>query len=548
MIGVRSTASRLLAACRAIFPGSRETIFVRPAAESNAGERGAQKQRDQTKLKLQKLTKRDYVVEEWIGGGSMGDVFRVKHKRLQAPRAIKVLAPHLAADNTQLERFFREAKIGANLQHPNFVPVLDYGHEGDFVYLVMNYIAGKDLETLGFFQDKDERKSRRSWNPPEVVAIALQVAQALEFAHEHNIIHRDLKPSNICIDHYGNVFVLDFGIAGLRAGSTGRTLDGELLGTPLYMSPEQAAGEPADARSDLYSLGVIMYEMLAGSNPFDAENPQTVLAKRLTFDPPALSTLRADVPAALSTLIRRLLARDPDRRYQNAADLRRDLAEIGSKATRKKKKGAAGSPETGALAGLVTKDSILHRNPQVDLGREFTPVERQVFDLSDGKRSIDMILEGAGEAREEIQAAIDTLRRVGAVYIGIPGILAPSEVVPEQARPYPQPLLIAGAAVVVAAAALATYFVFRGPTAPQMVQVDASPFAAVTIRTAKGTVVVQNDTPFQTSLVPGTYTVEFVSGQRQKVETITVGAASPGLIRAEFWGKEETKKLLDSYR
>jgi serine/threonine protein kinase len=544
----KSSVARFRAVCSALFTRGNETIVAGSTQSGpNSADTAWTRQHENVKRRLQKLVQADYAVEEWIGGGSMGDVFRARHVRLHSVKAIKVLAPHLAADGVQLDRFLREAKIGANLEHPNIVGVIDYGRSGDFVYLIMNFVAGKDLDTLSSIPEQGSESGRRRWNPSEVFAIASQIAQALEVAHAHGIVHRDLKLSNICIDHTGRVVILDFGIARLRSSSsTGGTMTGEMLGTPLYMSPEQIQGEPADARSDLYSLGVIMYEMLAGSNPFDAENPQAVLYKHLSIMPPPLNSVREDIPESLASAIERLLMKDPKDRYQTATALRSDLAEMGSRVAREKK--GSGGSSIGALAGLITLDNILHRNPQIKLDRELTPGEQEILNLADGKRNIEQVLDSTTTAREEALASIDSLREAGAVYIGIPGISMPVEDKKTAPRRSLRPLIIGACVIVVVAAALAGFYFWRGPAAHQIVQINASPFASVTIHAKDGAIIAQNDTPFQISLSPGVYRIEFVNGEQRKVETIEVGASSPGLVRAEFWGKEKTREVLNSYR
>ena len=549
---VRATASRFFSSFNALFFRGNSTILIGSpsATASRTAARAVEKKREQIKRRLQREARDDYIVEDWIGGGSMGDVFRARHRRLGTLSAIKVLAAHLAADSAQLERFFREARVGASLKHPNIVWVMDCRQSRDFVYLVMNYVEGRDLETLSNPGKGSGSQARRQWSPSDVFAVATQVAQALEVAHAHNVIHRDLKPSNICLDYSGKAVVLDFGIARLNAGAiAGSTLRGEVLGTPLYMSPEQAQGQSqeVDARSDLYSLGVIMHEMLTGSNPFEAANPQAVLLRHVTHVPPPVSESRDDVPPALSKAVQRLLSKEPSARYQSATELRLDLVEMAGKATKRRKKAATDSPGAIPLAGLVALEGVLHRNPQAGADRTFTPGERRVLDLCDGQRSIQKIIDSVGPSAEEAMATVDSLRRDGVVYVGIPGI--PREVEEKASRNWTrQPAAVWAASGVVAVAALASYFALRGPTAPQMVQVDASPFASVTIRTQKGAVVAQNDTPFQVSLSPGTYTVEFINGQQRRTENITVGSTPPTPIRADFWAKDQTRELLRSYR
>jgi serine/threonine protein kinase len=551
LIDVRATTSRFFAACNALFSRGESTILAGSsgATASRSNLRAVEKHRDQIKRRLQREVKDDYIVEDSIGGGSMGDVFRARHRRLGTLCAIKVLAARLATDSTQVERFFREARVGASLKHPNIVWVMDCRQSRDLAYLVMNYVEGTDLETLSTSEKAGGPEKRRQWSPADVIAVATQVAQALEVAHAHNVIHRDLKPSNICVDYSGKVVILDFGIAHLSAGAKGGTLSGEVLGTPLYMSPEQAQGQSqeVDARSDLYSLGVIMYEMLAGINPFEAPNPQSVLLRHITYVPPPVIDSRSDVPPALSKAVQRLLHKDPLARYQSATELRLDLVDMADRPTKKKKKAAGESPAAIPLAGLVAMESILHRNPQARADRAFTPEESRILDLCDSRRSIQGIIDSAGLNVEEAMAAVDSLRKDGVVYIGIPGI--PREV-EEKAPPHWiwRPLAMWITPGIVAAIALAAYFAMRGPTVPQLLQVDASPFASVTIRTQKGAFVTRNDTPFRVSLAPGTYTVEFVSGQQRRTETVTIGSELPQPIRADFWTEDQTRELLHSYR
>jgi serine/threonine-protein kinase len=247
----------------------------------------------------------------------MAQVYLAHDQLLDRPVALKVLFPEYAADRSFVERFRREARAAANLNHPNIVSVYDWGEEGRTYYIVMEYLEGETLREVVL---------RRGRLPaPEAAEIGAEIASALAFAHSHGVVHRDVKPGNVIISSTGNVKVADFGIA--RAGDPQEQLTqtGAVMGTATYFSPEQAQGKDLDNRSDLYSLGVVLYEMVAGQPPFTGENPVAIAYQHVREVPPPLNGQRARVPAGYEAMVMRAMAKDPADRYATAAELRADL-------------------------------------------------------------------------------------------------------------------------------------------------------------------------------------------------------------------------------
>ena len=266
----------------------------------------------------------EFTVERELGGGGMSRVVLARDERLQRRVVIKVLPSNITA-TISADRFKREIMLSASLQHPNIVPVLRAGEIEGLPYFVMPYIEGESLRT---------RMRRGPLSVRETVNILKDVVRALTFAHGHGIVHRDIKPDNVLLSA-GAAVVTDFGVAKAlsasryapqRAPAAPITGVGMSPGTPAYMAPEQAAADPdTDHRADLYSLGILAYEMLAGTPPFYGRTPQALLAAQLSETPPALSSRRYDVPKALSDLIAQCLQKDPRKRPESAQYLLREL-------------------------------------------------------------------------------------------------------------------------------------------------------------------------------------------------------------------------------
>ena len=274
--------------------------------------------REQTLDLLASVIGSKYEVVRWIGGGGMAEVFLARHRLHGGLFAVKVLADHLASDRTVVERFLQEARTAASLSgHSNIVPIFDIGEDQGLHYLIMQYIEGEDLTSC--------LERHGCLSPAQAVQILIQVAKALVWAHSKGVIHRDLKPSNIRLDRSGRAIVLDFGIAKAGDVPTALTGAGERLGTPFYMAPEQIRGEPCDQRSDLYSLGILFFELLTGKRPFVGENYQAVVYAQLYTPAPSPSEIDPAIDPEYSKIALRLLEKDPVRRYQTAAELLADL-------------------------------------------------------------------------------------------------------------------------------------------------------------------------------------------------------------------------------
>src|SRR5216110_3945212 len=259
-----------------------------------------------------------YRIERKLGTGGMADVYLAEDQELGRPVAIKILNDRHAQDDQFVERFRREAKNAAGLSHPNIVSIYDRGEAEGSYYIAMEYLDGRTLKELLV----------RNGPPPIPIAIdyARQVLAAIGFAHRNGIVHRDIKPHNVVVGRDGRLKVTDFGIA--RSGASEMTEAGSIVGTAQYLSPEQARGAPVDARSDLYSLGIVLYEMLTGTVPYTGDTPVEIAMKHLTAVPDPPSKLRSDIPHDLDAVVMRALAKDPEQRYGSAEEMDADLARV----------------------------------------------------------------------------------------------------------------------------------------------------------------------------------------------------------------------------
>ena len=258
-----------------------------------------------------------YRLEAKLGSGGMSTVYLARDETLDRPVAVKVMHREISEQADQLERFRQEARAVAKLSHPNVVSVIDAGEDGGYPYIVFEYVKGETLK---------QRIARvGALDAQEALAYAIEVARGLSVAHARNMVHRDIKPQNVLIDSEGRAKLTDFGISR-QLEQDGMTATGRVLGTTDYVAPEQAMGHGADQRSDVYSLGVVLYEMLVGQVPFHAESQVGVAMKHVNEDLPDVQRRRPDLSAAMALVVERATAKDPAERYRRIGEMIDDLS------------------------------------------------------------------------------------------------------------------------------------------------------------------------------------------------------------------------------
>ena len=301
------------AKCHTPLPDNSRYCFACGADQTGGGDPAATSgQISGLMTRLQRIVEGKYKLDRLLGKGGMGAVFLARDLTLDRDVAIKVLPPDVSQDDHVVKRFQQEAKTAAKLDHTNIIPIYRVESEGGLNYFVMKYISGTSLEDL--------LEEKKPIPIEEIQRILWQAGVALGHAHQRGIVHRDVKPANIMFDHDGKVMLTDFGISKALQAASGFTGTGMIIGTPHYMAPEQAKGQPVDGRADQYSLGVVGYRMVTGALPFGGDSIHTILYKHIFEEPPPVRSVRPDVPEALSTALQRAMSKEPGQRYATMED------------------------------------------------------------------------------------------------------------------------------------------------------------------------------------------------------------------------------------
>jgi tRNA A-37 threonylcarbamoyl transferase component Bud32 len=277
--------------------------------------------KDENQARIQEALGDKYEIKHLIQAGGMGKIYLGVHKALDKKVAIKIIHQELVANEQIKSRFYREAKLAASLDHYGIIDIYDFGSSDDFAYIIMPFIEGETLDL--------KIKEQGAMDPDESVRIMIEITEALHYAHSHNVIHRDIKPSNIMFDRQGKIIIADFGISKDMT-DTDLTAPNTVLGSPRYMSPEQIKGQTVDARSDLYSLGLVFYEMATGTHPFQGKDTTSIYYAQAHEIPPRPETKKPDIPRDIGSIIMKLLDKNPENRYSDGGALIRDLKDYQS--------------------------------------------------------------------------------------------------------------------------------------------------------------------------------------------------------------------------
>lgn len=294
-----------------------------------------------------------YKIEELLGQGGMSAVYKAYDPNLKRVVAIKLVHQHLSSDQEFVKRFEEEASVVASLRHPNIVQVYDFNSDNDVNYMVMEFVPGETLQQ----RLKRLNASQRRMDINEVLNLTINICDALSYAHKRGMVHRDIKPANIMLDVNNHAILMDFGIVKIIGGSS-HTVTGAVMGTARYMPPEVVRSEPADQRSDIYALGITLYEMLSGKPPFESDSAMTVMMMHLNDPVPDIRAMRSDIDPRLVQITMKALAKDRNHRYQNAAEFADALKKIQS---------SLGQPSSGEMdndATILPAVFPVQSNPQ----------------------------------------------------------------------------------------------------------------------------------------------------------------------------------------
>ncbi|MDX8398651.1 MAG: serine/threonine-protein kinase [Gallionellaceae bacterium] len=336
-----------------------------------------------------------YEINSELGQGAMGVVYKATDPLIDRIVAIKTINLGLALEEKEEYegRFYQEAKAAGRLSHPNIVTIYDVGKSGDVAYIAMEFLQGREIREI--------LDDGQALSVAQVLDISTQIALGLAYAHEHGIVHRDVKPSNIMMIRDGHIKITDFGIARMESASV-RTQTGMVLGSPKYMSPEQVMGKLIDQRSDIFSLGVMLYEMLTGKAPFVGDNINSIMYQTLNGVPPLPSSVNADVPEMLNFIVAKALAKNLDDRYQNARDLANDLRDCRENLPRASDFSANLKP-----AATVFADAAVAR---VEEGEESKPVPTLGLSTAFDSFEATMRLAAMTASSEEVEELSKTLK------------------------------------------------------------------------------------------------------------------------------------------
>ena len=384
-----------------------------------------------------------------IGRGAMGIVYKAKDPMLERTVAIKTINMGMDRDGAEMyeKRFYQEARAAGGLNHPNIVTVYDIGKTETECYMAMEYIEGAELRTL-LLPGKPLAVAR-------ALSIAAQVAEGLAYAHERGVVHRDIKPANIMVPDSGAVKITDFGIARMRSSNV-QTQTGMMMGSPKYMSPEQVIGKRADHRSDIFSLGVILYETLTGAAPFTGESVNAVMYQIVNFVPPAPSAINPAAPAVLDGIVARMLAKSLDERYQSAAEIARALRECepqvqggATTATSTLPLGVLAPVATPSVVEPAVKSAVLAQTVERSRRAEESTTTSELEPARALSRTFDSL-----EATQRLVALSDTAVASNPSTAALPGALQTTTVMGVGWKPSDTVIVAAGAVAGLVAAAI----------------------------------------------------------------------------------------------